>query len=144
MFSTKIKTIRAFNRLKCTDCLKKSDKQKTERTQKNKKDRVYKGEKTKIGTPLSRVLFYISTEGNETRERGDQRTGTADVDTEEEGAVIVGETGEEDRARYVADDLAREDAEEKSALFKQERENGTDGFYPRHIAGEDKKRAECK
>ena len=110
--------------------MEKSDKQKTERAQKNKKDRVYKGEKTKIGTPLPRVRFYISTEGNETRERGNQRTGTADVDTKEEGAVIVGETGEEDRARYVADDLAGEDAEEKSTLFKQERENGTDGFYP--------------
>ena len=50
----------------------------------------------------------IRLEGNETRHRGDERTETADIDTEEKRGVVFRVRREHDRRRYIAHNLRKE------------------------------------
>ncbi len=76
----------------------------------------------------------VLAEGDKTCERSDQRTGTADVDTEQKLAVIVGELREQNGTRYVADALAGQRAEQKNAFVKQGGEQCTNAFHASHVA----------
>ena len=99
--------------------LSHSHEQKAERGEQNKKHQIDKGKETKIRPHLCRVLFRIGAKGDKARKRGNQCPRPPDIDPEEQGAVIVGKAGEEDRARHIADHLTGENAEQKRAFFKQ-------------------------
>ena len=79
-------------------------------TDKREKEKAFS-----VDTGIARAYRAAAelAQGDETCKRGDGRTEAADVDGDEQAAVIVREAGEQDGGRHVADDLAGGRSDEK-------------------------------
>lgn len=76
--------------------------------------------------------------GDQACQRRNQRARAADVDAEQQLAVVVREPREQDRRRHVADELAGERGDEQRALRKPAGEQVMQHFNARGVARKDK------
>ena len=61
----------------------------------------------------SGIVLNVFPEGDKAGQRGDQRAGAADVDTQQQLPVVVREMGQQDGRGNIADELAGQGAEEQ-------------------------------
>ena len=62
-------------------------------------------------------MFYVFAEGDQARQRRDQRAYPADIYPPQQRLIIVGELRQQNRRRNVADHLAGQHADKKGILF---------------------------
>ena len=89
-------------------------------------------------------MLCIFAESNQARQRSNQRTCTADINTEEQFFVVFRKLRKQNGTGYVTDDLTGKRAYEKRILFKQPSEKVLNERDSCHIAREHEKCAECK
>ena len=63
----------------------------TEQCEQNKEGKIEDGEAGKVPAGVTRAGTTVFAEGNQACQRGDQRSGTADVNAQEQLAIVVGE-----------------------------------------------------
>lgn len=88
------------------------------------------GEDEEVGAREVEAHRKIRLEGNETRHRGDERTETADIDTEEKRGVVFRVRREHDRRRYIAHNLRKE---KRDPEFVPGKERGRFLLKPRDV-----------
>ena len=86
---------------------------------------------------FARVAFGVFPEGDQTGQRRDQRSHTANVHTKQKLPVIVRELGKQNGRGHIADHLAGGHAEDQSAFFQKHGEKLPHRLKPRHVACED-------
>ena len=85
----------------------------------------------------SGIVLNVFPEGDKAGQRGDQRAGAADVDTQQQLPVVVREMGQQDGRGNIADELAGQGAEEQRVTAHERTQQITHGIDASHVAGED-------
>ena len=101
------------------------------------KTEIEQGKFKDVASRFVRIVAYVLTEGDQAREGRDERTDTADIDSDKKLAVIFCELREQDGGRYVTYKLTGHDAEDQSAFFEQGREKVAHDIDPCHISRKD-------
>ena len=86
----------------------------------------------------------IFAESDKAGKRSDKRADAADIDTDEQVGIIIRKLRKQYRRRDIADALAREHGEKKSALLHEHREKLAHCAYTSHISRENKKENKCE
>ena len=79
---------------------------------------------------------------DQTRQRRDQRADAAYIDTDQKIRIVGRKLRKQHGGRHIADELARNDAENQRVLFQQAGKEVPDRFDPAHIPGKDKEENE--
>ena len=77
----------------------------TECCQNDQKSKIEGGKQQNIVAVLALIMLAVFPKGDQTGKGRDQRTNTADVDTQQKLLVVVCELGQKNRGGYIADDL---------------------------------------
>ena len=80
------------------------------------------------------IVADIFPKRDETGERRDERTRTADIDAEQKTAIVGRKAGEQNGGRNVADDLTGERADHERVLFEQGTQKSANRFHARKVA----------
>ena len=108
--------------------------------QKNDQEsKIERGENSNVISLLMRIVSDIFAEGDQAGERGDKRSRSADIDAEQEAAVVCGKTREQDCRWDIADNLTRKCAENQGILLQKCIQQLMYGVHTRKIAGKNEK-----
>ena len=77
---------------------------------------IESGEKKQVSSRFALFAFCIFLEGYKARERGNQRSDTADINCDKQCCIVFGKSREQYCGRHVTYQLARSDSAQKRVL----------------------------
>ena len=101
--------------------------------QQNDKPEVERREQPYVVAALAGVVLQVFAEGDQAGKRSDQRACAADVDPEQQLAIVPRELRSQNRRRYVTAHLARKHADQQSVLFQKLGKEAPHPFDAPHI-----------
>ena len=91
----------------------------TECCQNDEKCEIEGGKQQNIVAVLALIMLAVFPKGDQTGKGRDQRTHTADVDTQQKLLVVVCELGKQDCGGYITDDLAGQYRYQQGVFLKK-------------------------
>ena len=91
----------------------------TEHSQNDQESEIEGGKQQNIVAVLAFVMLAVFPKGDQTGKGGDQRTNTADVDTQQKLLVVVCELGKQDCGGNIADDLTGQHRYQQRIFLKK-------------------------
>ena len=114
--------------------------QEHQRRENDDERKVERRKQSHVIATLFRIVFQIFAEGNQARERRNQRTCPTDVYPQEQFTVIARKLREQNCRRNVADTLTREHADQQGILIQEPRKEGAHPFDSTHIPCENEEK----
>ena len=117
---------------------KRRSQRQAEHQQQNQQRRIGGGEQRKIAPALFRRFSADLLVGDQACHRCDQRAQAAQVAAHDQGGPVLGEAGQKQRRRHVADDLAGQHGDHLDAALQHRNQKLAERLHPPDVADKDK------